>query len=503
MASVHQPPISFSGGETMRRAAGMNRRFQEMSEKSYDAVIVGAGPNGLAAAITLAAAGRTVLVLEQASEAGGGCRTGELTLPGYLHDVCSAIHPLGVSSPFFRSLNLEQYGLEWIFPPSQLAHPFDDGGIAVLDRSLEITARGLGEDGKKYERLMAPLLRDTDSLMKEILVPIRFPRHPFLMARFGLNALRTARGLASRFKTREARALLAGCAAHSMVPLDRAGTASFGMVLLLTAHAPGWPLARGGSRSITEAMIRHLEKLGGEIRTSHPVRRLSDLPPHRAAMFDVTPRQMISIAGDALPSIYRRRLQRFRYGPGVFKVDWALDGPIPWRSPQALKSATVHVGGTLEEIEVSEAEAWNGKISERPFVLVAQQSQFDPTRAPEGKQTGWAYCHVPAGSTVDMTAAIEKQIERFAPGFSDRILHRHTMNTHEIETHNPNMIGGDIGGGANTLTQVLGRPLFAWDPYSTPNEKIFLCSSSTPPGGGVHGMCGYSAAKSALKGILS
>jgi phytoene dehydrogenase-like protein len=471
-----------------------------MNQQSYDAVVVGAGPNGLSAAIVLARAGLSVCVIEARETIGGGARTAELTLPGFLHDICSAIHPVGVVSPFFRALDLEKWGVEWVYPPVALAHVLEDGEVALLYPSLEETALALGVDGKSYSSMVKPFLKHADKFFPEILRPVRFPRHPLLMQRFGLIALRSSTGLAaSRFQTEKARALFAGCCAHSMLPLERMGTASFGLVLLLAGHAINWPCARGGSQQIINALAACLKSFGGEIRTGSPVKTMNDLPPARRVLFDLTPRQLIEIAGDELPSNYRRRLSKFRYGPGVFKVDWALDGPIPWKNKEVAGAATVHVGGTIEDVAESERTMWKGEHAERPFVLVAQQSLFDSTRAPEGKHTGWAYCHVPHGSTVDMTEKIERQIERFAPGFRDLILARHTFNTREIESHNANMIGGDIGGGANDLRQFIARPLARYDPYSTPNEKIFLCSSSTPPGGGVHGMCGYWAAQSALR----
>ncbi|HSY48902.1 MAG TPA: NAD(P)/FAD-dependent oxidoreductase [Thermoanaerobaculia bacterium] len=466
----------------------------------YDAVVVGSGPNGLSAAIVLARKGLRVLVLEAHETIGGGARTEELTLPGFKHDVCSAIHPMGLLSPFFQTLPLADHGLAWKTSPYPLTHPLDDGTAAVLELSLDKTAERLGDDGDAYRRLMKPFVRNSEALFAEILRPIRLlPRHPVLLARFGLEGIRSALSLAKRFKGDAARALLGGCAAHSFLPLDEAGSASFGLVLALSGHAVGWPCAQGGSVAIINALASYLRSLGGTIRTSTPVRTMNDIPSSRAVLFDVTPRQLASIAGDELPAAYVKRLHRFRYGPGVFKIDWALDGPIPWRAEECTRSATVHVGGTIEQIADHEAAIWQGRRTERPFVLVAQQSLFDGSRAPAGKQTGWAYCHVPHGSTEDMTDIIERQIERFAPGFRDRILARHTMNTAAYETYNANVIGGDIAGGANMLSQVVVRPFLRRDPYSTPNKRIFLASSSTPPAGGVHGMCGYWAALSALR----
>ncbi|MCU1231977.1 MAG: phytoene dehydrogenase family FAD-dependent oxidoreductase [Acidobacteria bacterium] len=468
---------------------------------TVDAVVVGAGPNGLSAAIVLARAGLRVVILEANESIGGGARTAELTLPGFLHDVCSAIHPMGLVSPFFRTLPLAEHGLVWKESPLAIAHPLDDGTVAVLEQSVDATANTLGEDGDAWRDLLGPLARHADALFDEILRPIRLvPRHPLLMARFGLSALRSASSLAkSRFNGKHARALFAGCAGHSFLPLEATASASFGLALALAGHAVGWPAASGGSVSITNALASYFRSLGGEIRTGTRVASMRELPPSRAVIFDVTPRQLAAIAGDELPRRYVNKLTKFAYGPGVFKVDWALDGPIPWTAADCHRSATVHVGGTLDEVAEHERAVWEGRVTEKPFVLVAQQSLFDSSRAPAGKHTGWAYCHVPHGSTIDMTDAIEQQIERFAPGFRERILARHTMNTAQFETHDANFIGGDIGGGANGLLQFITRPFPSLDPYATPNERIYICSSSTPPGGGVHGMCGFWAATSALK----
>ena len=463
--------------------------------------MVGGGPNGLAAAIELARNGLSVVLLEANDRIGGGAQTAELTLPGFRHDICSAIHPTAVISPFFRTLPLAEHGLEWIESPHALAHPLDDGTAAILDRSVGATADGLGIDAEAYRKLMGPMAKSAPALFDEIFRAMRIvPRHPLLLARFGMTAVRPARAAArARFKSEAARALFAGCAAHSFVPLDQAGSASFGLVLALGAHAVGWPMAKGGSESIINALAGVFRALGGEIRTSHRVASLRDVPPSRAVIFDTTPRQLVAIAGDALPPRYVRRLQRFRYGPGVFKIDWALDGPIPWRAPECARAATVHVGGTLDEMAIHEEAIWHGRITAKPFVLLAQHTPYDPGRAPAGKHTGWAYCHVPNGSTEDMTEAIERQVERFAPGFRDRILARHTINTAQYEAHNANIIGGDIGGGANTLLQFIARPLFSLNPYATPNPRLYIGSGSTPPGGGVHGMGGYWAARAALK----
>ncbi|MGZ5432777.1 MAG: phytoene desaturase family protein [Thermoanaerobaculia bacterium] len=471
---------------------------------SCDAVIVGSGPNGLSAAITLAREGLSVVVLEGKDTIGGGARTEQVTLPGFHHDICSAIHPMSVVSPFVRSVPLAEHGLEWAWSPAAIAHPFDDGSAATLEVSVDATAARLGEDEQSYRKLMAPFAAVAGRVFDDILRPIGTlppPKHPITLARFGLLGLQSAVRLARRFRTAHARALFAGSSAHSFLPLENTGSASFGLALMLAGHATGWPAAKGGSAAIVAAMASYLKSLGGEIRTGHVVRSMRDIPDSRAVLFDVTPRQLANIAGDALPDSYVKKLRRFRYGPGVFKIDWALDGPIPWRNADCARSATVHVGGTLEEIAAHERAAFHGRMTDRPFVLCAQQSMFDPTRAPAGKHTGWAYCHVPHGWTDDATERIERQIERFAPGFRDRILARRTISPAQYEEHNPNMIGGDIAGGANTMLQFLTRPFPRLDPYSTPNRRIFLCSSSTPPGGGVHGMCGYWGARSVLSRV--
>lgn len=474
------------------------------SADAPDAIVVGAGPNGLAAAIALAQAGRSVLVREARDTVGGGCRSAELTLPGFVHDVCSAIHPWPVASPFFRTLPLARYGLEIVHPGAPLAHPLDDGTAIVLERSVDETARGLGPDAAAYRRLMGPFVARADDLLPGILGPFRPPRHPLLMARFGLQALRPATSLArSAFGGVRARALFIGIAAHSMVRLDQLATAAFGLSLAIVAHAYGWPIARGGSQRIVDALAAHLRGLGGEIVTGAPVVSIDELPPARAVLFDVTPRQLLRIASQRLPLRYRRALERFRYGPGVFKVDLALDGPIPWRARDCVRAGTVHLGGTLEEIAASEDAVARGEHPERPFVLLAQQSLFDETRAPAGRHTVWAYCHLPNGSTEDMTERIERQIERFAPGFRDRILARHVMTPSDLERYNPNYLGGDINGGIQDIWQLFARPVASLVPYATSTREIYLCSSSTPPGGGVHGMCGYHAARAALRRSFS
>ncbi len=467
--------------------------------RAYDAVVVGSGPNGLAAAVTVAEAGRSVLVLEAKAEVGGGCRSAALTLPGFLHDVCSAVHPLAVASPFFRSRPLAKYGLEWIESPAPLAHPLDDGSAVLLERCIDETARGLGPDADAYRDLVGPLAARWDALASDLLSFPRLPRYPLALARFAFPALRSAAGLARHaFAGARARALFAGLAAHSLLPLERLPSAAFGLVLGMAAHAGGWPVPRGGSRRIAEALAAYLRDLGGEIVTGRPVCRLDELPPARAVFLDLTPRQVLDLAGPRLPERYRRRLRAFRYGPGVFKVDWALVGPIPWRARDCTRAATVHLGGTLEEIAASEAAPWYGAPAERPFVLLVQPSLFDPSRAPLGRHTAWAYCHVPHGSAVDMTARIEAQIERFAPGFRDLVLARSSRGPAELERDNPNLIGGDIGGGALDLWQLVRRPVFGRAPHATPADGLFVCSASTPPGPGVHGMCGYLAARAAL-----
>ncbi len=468
---------------------------------AYDAVVVGAGPNGLAAAIRLAQAGCSVLVLEANETLGGGTRSAELTLPGFIHDLCSAIHPLGAGSPFFRRLPLEKYGLTWIHPTFPLAHPLDDGTAAVLHRSLTRTGDSLGEDKSAYERLMMRLVANWENLAGEFLQPVlHLPRHPLQLAGFGLRAFRSATGLAeSCFAGAPARALFGGLAAHSFLALEQLPSAAIGLVLGIMGHAVGWPLPRGGSQQIADTLAAHLRTLGGQIKTHSRVESVAQLPMARAILLDVTPRQLLRLAGDRLPGSYRRRLESYRYGPGVFKLDYALAGPIPWKAKECAGAATVHVGGTLAEIAASEREVTEGKHAERPFILVAQPSLFDPTRAPEGKHTAWAYCHVPNGSSFDMTERMEKQLERFAPGFRDRILARHVLNCAEMERKNANLIGGDISGGLADLRQLLARPVFSSAPYRTPVPGLYLCSSSTPPGGGVHGMCGFHAAEAALR----
>ncbi|HSF80892.1 MAG TPA: NAD(P)/FAD-dependent oxidoreductase [Anaerolineales bacterium] len=471
------------------------------SNHNYDAVIVGSGPNGLAAAITMARKGLSVLVIEGQDTIGGGTRTAELTLPGFWHDVCSAIHPLGMASPFMRSLPLAEYGLEWVIPPAAVAHPLDDAPAVMIERSLEQTTQGLGNDQYAYLRLVEPLVANWEKLTADLLGPFPLPpKHPFLDLAFGIKGISSARGLAERrFKAKRARAVLAGMAGHAIMPLEKPLTAAFGLMMFMLSHAVGWPLARGGSTKITEAMAAYLRSLGGEIQTGWEVKSLDALPRSRAVFLSLSPRAVLGIAGERLPAGYRRQLNGYRYGPALFKVDWALDGPIPWKDPAVLRSATVHLGGTLEEIAASERQVWAGEHSEQPYIILAQQSLFDDSRAPEGKHTAWAYCHVPNGSTVDMTAQIEAQVERFAPGFRDLILARFTRNPLEMEAYNPNYVGGDINVGVQDIRQFFTRPTLSLVPYATPLKGLYLCSSATPPGGGVHGMCGYHAAQVALR----
>lgn len=465
-----------------------------------DAVVIGSGPNGLAAAIAMAQAGRSVRVYESQSLAGGGLRSAELTQPGYVHDVCATVVSLALASPFLKTLPLAEHGLGFAHPDAAFAHPLDDGSAVIVERSVDSTADTLGgDDGRAYRRLMTPLVRDAAPLMEALLAPLGL-RHPLLMASFGLKAIRSADGFArSVFQGERGRAMFAGAAAHSLVPLEFRATAGYGLGLIIAAHTVGWPVARGGSQRMADAMTSYLKSLGGEVVTGERVESLAQLPKARAILCDVAPRQFLRIAGDRVPSAYRRKLERFRHGPGVFKMDWALSSPVPWRDAGCRRAGTLHLGGTAAEIADGERASWSGTVSERPYVLVVQPSVFDPTRAPAGRHTLWAYCHVPNGSTRDMSGVIESQIERFAPGFRDTIVARHAMGPAAMEQRNANLIGGDIAGGAADLAQIFTRPVSALRPYSTPIDGVFLCSSSTPPGVGVHGMCGYHAAQAALK----
>lgn len=470
--------------------------------RSPDAIVVGSGPNGLAAALTLARAGLSVEVLEGAETPGGGCRTEELTLPGYLHDVCSAVHPLLMESAFFTLTDLEKRGVKLCTPAVAFAHPLDDARAGAVVMSVDETALSLGPDAHSYSRLMQPLVGDIHKIVPTVLAPLRsLPAHPLAMIRFTMEGIPPARAVAKRFKTEEARGLFAGAAAHAMIPLDKPLTGSYGLLFTMMAHSSGWPVVQGGSARIIDALVAEFESLGGKLVTGRWVRSLAELPSAKVVMLDVSPKELLEMAGDRLPRHYARALRRFKYGPGVCKVDWALEGPVPWEAPACREAGTVHLGGTFEEVALSESEVAAGRHPERPYCLVAQPSVIDATRAPAGKHTLWAYCHVPSGSDVDMTERIESQIERFAPGFRDLILAKATRTAHESEQHNPNYVGGDVNGGAATLRQTLFRPTVSWRPYRTAIDGVYLCSASTPPGGGVHGMCGLQAAQTALSDL--
>jgi len=467
----------------------------------YDAIVVGSGPNGLAAAIMLQQHGLRVLVVEGKDTIGGGMRSAQLTLPGFMHDVCSAIHPLAALSPYLSTLPLQQYGLQFIYPPIAAAHPFDDGSCAALSQSIAATAQSLGNDAQAYTNLVQPFVDAWPNIVNDILAPLHIPKHPLQMARFGLKALQPATSLAHRFSSQQAKGLLAGMAAHAIQPLTNAATSAIALVLLASAHVKGWPVAKGGSQAIANAMAAYFTQLGGTIQTGFYITSLQQLPSARAVLFDVTPKQLLQIAGHKFSSLYKWQLQRYRYGMGVFKVDWALDAPIPFTAEACRQAGTVHIGNTMGEIAEGEKLSSKGVHAERPFVLLAQQSLFDDTRVPQGKHTAWAYCHVPAGSTKDMTAIIEQQMERFAPGFKHRILAHHSFNSAELEEYNPNYIGGDINGGIIDVGQLFTRPALRWSPYKTSAKGLYICSSSTPPGGGVHGMCGYHAARKVLRDL--
>ena len=474
-----------------------------MDKRDYDSIVVGSGPNGLAAAITMQKAGLSVLLIEGKETIGGGMRSAELTLPGFVHDVCSAIHPMAVGSPFFKTLPLEKFGLKFIQPEIAAAHPFTNGQAAALYPSVEKTAQTFADDQQKYKKFITPFVENWPQLSVDLLAPFHFPKSPINMARFGLKALPAATTIAKQFHSEKARGLWAGMAAHSMQPLTNLTSSAIALTLLTVGHAKGWPLPQGGSQAIANALTDYFVSLGGTIQTNWVVRSLKELPSAHAVLFDVTPKQLLEIAGQKFSRFYQWQLKRYRYGMGVFKIDWALNGPIPFTTPECRKAGTVHLGNTLEEIVTSEQMAAKGKHSDKPFVLLAQQSLFDATRAPEGKQTAWAYCHVPRGSERDMTQTIEKHVERFAPGFRDLILERHTMNSTQMERYNPNYIGGDINGGLMDIRQLFTRPALRTSPYKTSAKGIYICSSSTPPGGGVHGMSGYYAAKRAMKDIFS
>ena len=467
-----------------------------------DAVVLGSGPNGLAAALTLARAGLRVEVLEGADTPGGGCRTAELTLPGFGHDVCAAVHPLAAASPFFAGLGLASLGVRLLTPTVAVAHPLDGGSAAAIGGSVAETARLLGRDCRPYRQLMDPLVRAADAIMATVLAPVRaVPKQLVPVARFGAEGMVPATMLAARLRTQEGRALLAGTAAHSMRPLSAPLTSAFGLTLMMLAHTTGWPLVAGGSEQLISAMTAELAGLGGTVTTGSWIARLADLPATRLVLLDVTPRQLLGLAGDRLPPGYRRALRRFRHGPGVCKVDWALNGPVPWLAEACRQAGTVHAGGTIAEVARAEAEACAGRHPASPFCVLAQPTVVDPGRAPAGKHILWGYCHVPAGSDVDMSARIEAQIERFAPGFRDLILARSVRTAADIERYNPGYVGGDIGAGAATAWQMLARPVPRWNPYRTPLPGVYLCSASTPPGAGVHGMCGVWAARTALRDL--
>ena len=488
----HDRPVSVAGGPG---------RSSPLASQP-DAIVVGSGPNGLAAALTMARAGLRVQVFEGASEPGGGCRTAELTLPGFFHDVCSAVHPLALASPFFAELDLAAHGVRLLTPKVAAAHPLDGGRAGAVSGGVAETARRLGDDATAYRRLMEPLVRDAEPIVSMALAPLRtLPGHPVAAARFGLQGLAPATVLARRLQTAEGRALFAGMASHSIRPLSAPLTGAFGLTLLMLAHTTGWPVVAGGSACLTDAMGAELTRRGGEVVTGTWIERLEQLPSAPAVLLDVTPRQLLAMAGARLPAGYRRAMQRYRYGPGVCKVDWALDGSVPWQHEACREAGTVHVGGTIGEIARTEADVSAGRIPERPFCLVAQPCVVDPSRAPAGRHTLWAYCHVPAGSGADMSGRIEAQIERFAPGFRDRVLARSVRTAPEIARYNPSYTGGDIAGGAATLRQTIGRPALRWNPYRTPLPGVYLCSASTPPGAGVHGMCGLWAARTALRDL--
>ncbi len=471
-----------------------------MAESTPDAVVVGSGPNGLTAAIVLARAGLSVQVFEARDTLGGGLSSAALTLPGYTHDVCAAVFPMAVISPILRELPLQDFGVKWLYPKVSVAHPFADGTAAMIARSLDKTVDSLGADGRAYRRLFAPLLTTSERLWPELLAPLHLPKHPIDFVRFGLKAWRSASGFAqSHFQEARAQALFAGCAAHGAMPLSKLFTAALGLVLSLSAHAPGWPIPEGGAQRVADALVAYARSLGVTFVTQQRIQHLAQLPAARAYLFDVSPSQLAEITGTKLSSSYRARLRRYRYGPAAFKLDWALSEPIPWRAAECRSASTVHVGGTLAEVAHAESSIWAGKLPDKPFMLVAQPSLTDPSRAPTNRHTGWAYAHVPYGYTQDITQLIEARIEELAPGFRDTILARSVLNPAALENHNPNFVGGHILGGVADITQLFTRPVTRWVPYSTPDPAIYICSASTPPGAGVHGMGGYHAARAVLK----
>ncbi len=469
--------------------------------KKFDAVVVGSGPNGLAAAIALQQQGLSVKILEAKATPGGGMRSMPLTLPGFVHDVCSAVHPMGIYSPFFNSLPLQAHGLEWVQPALALAHPFADGEAATLSTSLEETAASLRQDEKAYLKFMEPLVKNWENIGPDLLGPLNLlPKHPFDLARFGLHALQSATGLTQRrFKAKYAKGLFAGLAAHSVRPLEHSITSAIGLVLAVVGHKYNWPFPKGGTQRLADSLVSYFKSIGGEIETDHTVTSYKELDFASIKLFDITPQQLLGISDLRFTGLYRKQLQRYRYGPGIFKVDYALREPIPFKAAACNRAGTVHIGGTIEEIAESERSAWYRRHPEKPFILLSQHSLFDGSRAPKGQHTGWAYCHVPQGSTLDMTEAIEDQIEAYAPGFKDIILAKHTMNTVAMQAYNPNYIAGDITGGVTDLAQLFTRPVISVSPYATPLPDVYICSSSTPPGAGVHGMCGFYAAKKAIK----
>ncbi len=470
------------------------------SLSNYDAFVIGSGPNGLAAAIALAQQGLKVKIFESKDSVGGGTRTLELREPGFKHDICSAVHPTAVSSPFFNTLPLSDYGLEWIHPDFPVAHPLEDGEAVIAEKSFENTLERLGADSKNYRKLFKEFVDSWQYLSKDLFGTLRIPNHPLAMMRFGWYGMFSSNLLSSSFfKLDRTKAYFAGLAAHSILPLENAFTASFGLVLGTTVHSVGWPIAKNGSHSITKALAGFFEFLGGEIELNTHIESLEEFPANKPILFDLTPQQITTIADSKIPDSLKERLLRYNYGPGAFKVDFALSEPVPWLNEECKKAGTLHLGGSMEELAYSEKDVWKGIHSEKPYVLVSQPSVFDESRAPKGKHVLWSYCHVPNGSTEDMEERIINQIERYAPGFRDIIISTSTMTAMDFEKYNPNYIGGDINGGAQNLKQLFGRPLIKWDPYKLPVDHLYICSSSTPPGGGVHGMSGFNAARSVLK----